>query len=80
MCILHVGLSAPVPRGRKGKNKKKEGKPETSSELVKYNKMKNCDPEVVLRDPGYRKHLHRHANKWDPHQFNSVIFCNSVFH
>lgn len=25
--------------------------------------MKNCDPEVVLRDPGYRKHLHRHANK-----------------
>lgn len=63
MCTLHVGLSAPVPRGRKGKNKKKEGKPETSSELVKYNKMKNCDPEVVLRDPGYRKHLHRHANK-----------------
>ncbi|XP_056009130.1 chromodomain-helicase-DNA-binding protein 8-like isoform X4 [Ostrea edulis] len=59
----HSGLSAPVPRGRKGKNKKKEGKVESSCELFKYNKMKNCDPEVVLRDSGYRKHLHRHANK-----------------
>ncbi|XP_061162484.1 chromodomain-helicase-DNA-binding protein 8-like [Saccostrea echinata] len=60
----HSGLSAPVPRGRKGKNKKKEGKVESGgSELFKYNKMKNCDPEIVLRDPGYRKHLHRHANK-----------------
>ena len=58
-----TGLSAPVPRGRKGKGKKKDGKPEGPPQEPDYSRMKNCDPEVVLRDPGYRRHLHRHANK-----------------
>ncbi|KAK3086718.1 hypothetical protein FSP39_022463 [Pinctada imbricata] len=59
----HSGLSAPVPRGRKGKGKKKDGKVDTQPSEPDYSRMKNCDPEVVLRDPGYRRHLHRHANK-----------------
>lgn len=63
MYNLYVGLFVFVLRGRKGKNKKKEGKLEISSELVKYNKMKNCDLEVVLRDFGYRKYFYRYVNK-----------------
>ncbi|XP_071173454.1 chromodomain-helicase-DNA-binding protein 8-like isoform X4 [Mytilus edulis] len=57
----HSGLSAPVPRGRKGKNKptKKEKESEHEIEMAKY----HIDPESVLKDTGYKRHLHRHANK-----------------
>ncbi|KAJ8302947.1 hypothetical protein KUTeg_019343 [Tegillarca granosa] len=59
----HSGLSAPVPRGRKGKNRtKKEGKEFDPIAELEKGKI-DLDPEIILRDSGYRKHLHRHANK-----------------
>ena len=52
----HTGLSAPVPRGRKGKKMRdKKPKPDEGRQL-------DFDPESIL-DHGYRKHLPRQANK-----------------
>ncbi|KAK3760063.1 hypothetical protein RRG08_064733 [Elysia crispata] len=53
----HSGLSAPVPRGRKGKKRK-----ENPSFLEDQERPLDFDPEIVL-DNGYKKHLHRHSNK-----------------
>jgi len=67
-CKNHTGLSAPVPRGRKGKkggaNKKVESLPplKKSSFVGDMTKL-NINPEVILSDSGYRKHLRRHSNK-----------------
>lgn len=55
------GLSAPVPRGRKGKNRKKEL--ETQQTFEKELAEMDLDPEKILKDNGYKKHLQRHANK-----------------
>ncbi|CAH1779419.1 unnamed protein product [Owenia fusiformis] len=55
----HSGLSAPVPRGRKGKKLKKE---EPMSEQLDLSSF-DLDCEKILRDDGYKKHLNRHSNK-----------------
>ena len=59
--VLLSGLSAPVPRGRKGK----QAKIQNNSSMLDQemaNKM-DIDAEQVLADEGYKKHLKRHANK-----------------
>uniref|UniRef100_S4RN91 Chromodomain helicase DNA binding protein 9 n=1 Tax=Petromyzon marinus TaxID=7757 RepID=S4RN91_PETMA len=56
----HSGLSAPVPRGRKGKKVKSQIStldPAKTDWLAKYN------PESLLLDDGYKKHLKHHCNK-----------------
>lgn len=59
----HTGLSAPVPRGRKGRHGKKvELSPKKSMFNEDLTKL-NIEPTVILGDPGYRKHLERHAIK-----------------
>ncbi|XP_041376531.1 chromodomain-helicase-DNA-binding protein 8-like isoform X2 [Gigantopelta aegis] len=55
----HSGLSAPVPRGRKGKKAKQDNRG-YSEELEKANL--DFDPDAIL-DHGYKRHLHRHSNK-----------------
>jgi hypothetical protein len=57
----HHGLAAPVPRGRKGKKKppKETQDEEFEAELAKL----DIDPEEIIHDDGYKKHLKRHANK-----------------
>ncbi|XP_025076427.1 chromodomain-helicase-DNA-binding protein 8-like isoform X4 [Pomacea canaliculata] len=52
----HTGLSAPVPRGRKGKKAKERGRCLDDCRPLDF------DPEAVL-DNGYKRHLHRHSNK-----------------
>lgn len=54
---MWTGLSAPVPRGRKGKKRK-----ENLNFLADQDKPLDFDPEIVL-DNGYKRHLHRHSNK-----------------
>ena len=57
----HSGLSAPVPRGRKGKKSKNVGRssiPDGSS----WAQEEKYDAEMFL-DKSYRKHLDRHNNK-----------------
>ena len=58
----HEGLSAPVPRGRKGRKSKKEV-PTTTTQLDEDLAKLDIDPDILLRDEGYKKHLKRHANK-----------------
>ncbi|XP_060926010.1 chromodomain-helicase-DNA-binding protein 6 [Limanda limanda] len=58
--LNHSGLSAPVPRGRKGKKLKNlpnvpDGK--------NADWLAHCNPEVVLQDESYKKHLKQHCNK-----------------
>jgi chromodomain-helicase-DNA-binding protein 7 len=62
----HSGLSAPVPRGRKGKKARKESRlgpgviPEGALGWVSEEKF---DSETFL-DKSYRRHLDRHNNKY----------------
>nr|XP_033818823.1 chromodomain-helicase-DNA-binding protein 6 isoform X1 [Geotrypetes seraphini]XP_033818824.1 chromodomain-helicase-DNA-binding protein 6 isoform X1 [Geotrypetes seraphini] len=56
----HSGLSAPVPRGRKGKKTKNQM---LLPELKNADWLVNCNPEIVLHDDSYKKHLKQHCNK-----------------
>ncbi|XP_049590182.1 chromodomain-helicase-DNA-binding protein 6 isoform X3 [Syngnathus scovelli] len=58
--LNHSGLSAPVPRGRKGNRPKS---PLTVPELKNADWLAHCNPEVVLQDDSYKKHLKQHCNK-----------------
>ena len=73
-----TGLSAPVPRGRKGRKGKEvvkeepKGKNFCTAEALAGLKI---DPNIVLGDNGYKKHLHRHSNKLVSHSI--VIWASS---
>lgn len=65
--VCFSGLSVPVPRGRKGKKLKNQlNVPEAKS----ADWMVHCNPEVVLHDESYKKHLKQHCNK---------LVCASLF-
>uniref|UniRef100_A0A4W3KAU6 Chromodomain helicase DNA binding protein 9 n=1 Tax=Callorhinchus milii TaxID=7868 RepID=A0A4W3KAU6_CALMI len=55
----HLGLSAPVPRGRKGKKVKTQG----STFDMQAEWLRKYNPEHLLQDDGYKKHLKHHCNK-----------------
>ncbi|XP_013778295.1 chromodomain-helicase-DNA-binding protein 7-like isoform X3 [Limulus polyphemus] len=62
----HSGLSAPVPRGRKGRKLRKDGRgsPSTPDDSwADWARNDKYNPDFLLNDIGYRKHLQRHANK-----------------
>lgn len=59
LCVL--GLSAPVPRGRKGKKLKNQLN--VPGEVKNADWLVHCNPEVVLQDESYKKHLKQHCNK-----------------
>uniref|UniRef100_W5MK45 Chromodomain helicase DNA binding protein 9 n=1 Tax=Lepisosteus oculatus TaxID=7918 RepID=W5MK45_LEPOC len=56
----HLGLSAPVPRGRKGKKVKTQP---SSFDIQKAEWIRKHNPEHLLQDDGYKKHLKHHCNK-----------------
>uniref|UniRef100_A0A8C2EUT4 Chromodomain helicase DNA binding protein 9 n=1 Tax=Cyprinus carpio TaxID=7962 RepID=A0A8C2EUT4_CYPCA len=56
----HLGLSAPVPRGRKGKKMKTQS---SSFDIQKAEWIRKHNPEHMLSDDGYKKHLKHHCNK-----------------
>ncbi|XP_049893601.1 chromodomain-helicase-DNA-binding protein 6 isoform X1 [Epinephelus moara] len=58
--LNHSGLSAPVPRGRKGKKLKNQL---NVPEVKNADWLVHCNPEVVLQDDSYKKHLKQHCNK-----------------
>uniref|UniRef100_A0A3P8NWU5 DNA helicase n=1 Tax=Astatotilapia calliptera TaxID=8154 RepID=A0A3P8NWU5_ASTCA len=58
--VNHSGLSAPVPRGRKGKKLKNQL---NVTEVKNADWLVHCNPEVVLQDESYKKHLKQHCNK-----------------
>ena len=57
----HSGLSAPVPRGRKGKKSKNVGRT-AIPDAANWAGAEKYDAESFL-DKSYRKHLDRHNNK-----------------
>lgn len=56
----HLGLSAPVPRGRKGKKVKTQP---STFDIQKAEWLRKYNPEHLLQDEGYKKHLKHHCNK-----------------
>ncbi|XP_013870801.1 chromodomain-helicase-DNA-binding protein 6 isoform X2 [Austrofundulus limnaeus] len=58
--LNHSGLSAPVPRGRKGKKLKNQL---NIPDVKNADWLVHCNPEVVLQDESYKKHLKQHCNK-----------------
>ena len=62
-----AGLSAPVPRGRKGKKLKNQL---NIPDVKNADWLAHCNPEVVLQDESYKKHLKQHCNKSVNHQTN----------
>ncbi|MEJ1276225.1 hypothetical protein NN561_007129 [Cricetulus griseus] len=56
----HLGLSAPVPRGRKGKKVKTQT---SSFDIQKAEWLRKYNPEQLLQDEGYKKHVKHHCNK-----------------
>uniref|UniRef100_A0A8D0DT84 Chromodomain helicase DNA binding protein 7 n=1 Tax=Salvator merianae TaxID=96440 RepID=A0A8D0DT84_SALMN len=58
--VNHSGLSAPVPRGRKGKKVKAQ-----SSQPVLQNAgwLAGCNPDALFQEDSYKKHLKHHCNK-----------------
>ena len=61
-CRNHSGLSAPVPRGRKGQKAKREAY-RLAQNLESQMGQAAFDPERDIYDEGYKKHLKRHSNK-----------------
>lgn len=58
--LFLLGLSLPVPRGRKGKKLKNQL---NTPEAKNADWTVHCNPEVVLYDESYKKHLKQHCNK-----------------
>uniref|UniRef100_A0A8C8SY38 Chromodomain helicase DNA binding protein 9 n=1 Tax=Pelusios castaneus TaxID=367368 RepID=A0A8C8SY38_9SAUR len=56
----HLGLSAPVPRGRKGKKVKTQA---STFDIHKAEWLHKYNPEHLLQDEGYKKHIKHHCNK-----------------
>uniref|UniRef100_A0A8B9QDY7 Chromodomain helicase DNA binding protein 7 n=1 Tax=Apteryx owenii TaxID=8824 RepID=A0A8B9QDY7_APTOW len=58
--VNHSGLSAPVPRGRKGKKVKAQS---SQPMLQDADWLTTCNPDVLFQEDSYKKHLKHHCNK-----------------
>ncbi|XP_068456620.1 chromodomain-helicase-DNA-binding protein 8 isoform X3 [Clinocottus analis] len=57
--LNHSGLSIPVPRGRKGKRVKAQ----STFDVQKVEWIRKYNPDTLLLDESYRKHLKHQCNK-----------------
>uniref|UniRef100_A0A8C7IV33 Chromodomain helicase DNA binding protein 7 n=1 Tax=Oncorhynchus kisutch TaxID=8019 RepID=A0A8C7IV33_ONCKI len=57
----HSGLSTPVPRGRKGKKGKPV--PPAPPQLPRAEWLASCNPDLLLQEDSYKRHLKHHCNK-----------------
>lgn len=57
---VRPGLSTPVPRGRKGKKGKPPAQP---LQVPRADWLANCNPEHILQEDSYKRHLKHHCNK-----------------
>lgn len=68
------GLSIPVPRGRKGKRVKAQ----STFDVQKVEWIRKYNPDTLLLDDSYRKHLKHQCNKSENHFHH--IFLNVFRH
>lgn len=59
--LMTTGLSAPVPRGRKGKKVKAQS---THPVVQDADWLAGCNPDALFQEDSYRKHLKHHCNKY----------------
>nr|XP_060485097.1 chromodomain-helicase-DNA-binding protein 7-like [Panthera onca] len=59
--VNHSGLSAPVPRGRKGKKVKAQS---THPVVQDADWLAGCNPDALFQEDSYKKHLKHHCNKY----------------
>lgn len=55
-----LGLSTPVPRGRKGKKGKPQAPP---PQTPRADWLASCNPDHLLQEDSYKRHLKHHCNK-----------------
>uniref|UniRef100_A0A8C2AMV9 Chromodomain helicase DNA binding protein 8 n=1 Tax=Cyprinus carpio TaxID=7962 RepID=A0A8C2AMV9_CYPCA len=74
--LNHSGLSIPVPRGRKGKRVKAQ----SSFDVQKVEWIRKYNPDSLLLDDSYRKHLKHQCNKYVRHirDTNILIYCKQL--
>ncbi|MEJ1272775.1 hypothetical protein NN561_003629 [Cricetulus griseus] len=58
--LVLLGLSAPVPRGRKGKKVKAQS---TQPVVQDADWLAGCNPDALFQEDSYKKHLKHHCNK-----------------
>lgn len=69
------GLSIPVPRGRKGKRVKAQ----STFDVQKVEWIRKYNPDTLLLDDSYRKHLKHQCNKSENHFHHmSLITCSDI--
>ena len=59
--VTTLGLSAPVPRGRKGKKVKAQS---THPVVQDADWLAGCNPDALFQEDSYKKHLKHHCNKY----------------
>lgn len=60
LTLVLLGLSAPVPRGRKGKKVKAQS---TQPVVQDADWLASCNPDALFQEDSYKKHLKHHCNK-----------------
>lgn len=70
---LIPGLSIPVPRGRKGKRVKAQ----STFDVQKVEWIRKYNPDTLLLDDSYRKHLKHQCNKSESHFHQMVLIPRS---
>lgn len=69
------GLSIPVPRGRKGKRVKAQ----STFDVQKVEWIRKYNPDTLLLDDSYRKHLKHQCNKSENHLDHMfLITCSDI--
>lgn len=80
-----LGLSAPVPRGRKGKKVKAQS---AHPVVQDADWLAGCNPDALFQEDSYRKHLKHHCNKYvgraggrgpGPSSFSAVCCAHTLF-
>lgn len=71
--MLLAGLSAPVPRGRKGKKVKAQS---TQPVVQDADWLASCNPDTLFQEDSYKKHLKHHCNKYVFRVQGSATACS----
>uniref|UniRef100_A0A7M4FI02 Chromodomain-helicase-DNA-binding protein 7 n=1 Tax=Crocodylus porosus TaxID=8502 RepID=A0A7M4FI02_CROPO len=75
--VNHSGLSAPVPRGRKGKKVKAQS---SQPVLQDADWLASCNPDILFQEDSYKKHLKHHSGATDTLLSLTYVWIPEPFH